>query len=205
MTGDPMRGAEKTERTAILVVDVQRDFCPGGSLAVPEGDRVVPVLNRVMERTGAPVYASRDWHPEESAHFQRWPSHCVQETAGAELHPDLALPPDARIVSKGTDPDDDGGYSAFDGALPDRTRLADDLEARGIGHLVVGGLATDYCVKESVLDALRRGYRVTVLTDAVRGIDAREGDTDAALAEMRRAGARLLPSHRLLEEDPLVS
>jgi nicotinamidase/pyrazinamidase len=191
------------EKTAILVVDVQRDFCPGGSLAVPEGDGVVPVLNRVMERTGVAVYASRDWHPAGSAHFERWPPHCVQGTAGAELHPELALPPGARIVSKGTDPDDDGGYSAFDGALPDHTRLADDLDARGIEHLVVGGLATDYCVKESVLDALRRGYRVTVLTDAISGIDAEEGDSDSALEAMRRAGARLVSSNRLLEEDRL--
>lgn len=197
-----MRGMEKT---AILVVDVQRDFCPGGSLAVPGGDRVLPVLNRVMERTGAPVYASRDWHPAGSAHFERWPPHCVQDTPGAELHPDLALPPAARIVSKGTDPDDDGGYSAFDGELPDHTSLADDLDARGIEHLVVGGLATDYCVKESVLDALRRGYRVTILTDAVRGIDAEAGDTDTALEEMRRAGARLVSSDGLLDEESLVS
>lgn len=195
----------ETERTAILVVDVQRDFCPGGSLAVPEGDRVVPVLNRVMERTAIPVYASRDWHPEGSAHFQRWPPHCVRDTAGAELHPDLTLPPHATIISKGTDPDDDGGYSAFDGTLPDGTSLAADLDARGIEHLLVGGLATDYCVKESVLDARRRGYRVTVLTDAVRGIDAEEGDTDTALEEMRRAGARLVPSDRLLDEGSLVS
>lgn len=193
------------EKTAILVVDVQRDFCPGGSLAVPEGDRVVPVLNRMMERTGAPVYASRDWHPEGSTHFEHWPPHCVQDTAGAEFHPKLALPPAARIVSKGTDPDDDGGYSAFDGALPDGTSLAHDLNDRGIKHLVVGGLATDYCVRESVLDGLRRGYRVTVLTDGVRGIDAEAGDTDTALEEMRRAGARLAPSGRLLDEGSLVS
>lgn len=182
-------------QTAVLVVDVQNDFCPGGALAVPDGDRVVPVLNRILEETaarGIPVFASRDWHPPDTSHFEAfggpWPPHCIAGSAGAAFHPALRLPGGARIVSKGTDRNDDG-YSAFEGATADGRRLADVLRDRGVGHLIVGGLATDYCVRASVLDARRAGLEVTVVTDAIAGIAP---DTTArALAEMRAAGATL--------------
>ena len=182
---------------ALLVVDVQRDFCPGGALAVPEGDRVVPVLNMYIAQAivrDMPVYASRDWHPADTGHFQAhggpWPPHCVQNTEGARFHPDLALPPTAIIVTKGDDPSRDG-YSMFDGRTPEGTALLADLRARGIGRLYVGGLATDYCVKHSVLDGLRAGFDVKVLNDAIAGVDLRPGDSAAALREMRDAGARV--------------
>ena len=181
---------------ALLIVDVQNDFCPGGALAVPEGDRVVPVLNRYIEAFRArdlPVFASRDWHPEETRHFEAgggpWPPHCVAGTPGAGFHPGLSLPADATVVSKGTDPTDDG-YSAFEAESEDGRGLGETLEAEGVRRLFIGGLATDYCVRATVLDAARRGFRPVVLLDAVRGIDVREGDQAAALDEMIRAGAR---------------
>ena len=180
---------------ALLIVDLQNDFCAGGALAVEEGDLVVPVLNRLAARAaalGLPVYASRDWHPIDSLHFAAnggpWPTHCVAGTAGARLHPDLALPSGAMIVTKGTTRDADG-YSAFDGQVTGRGALVDDLRARGVDHLVVGGLATDYCVRASVLDARRLGFGVTVAEDGVRAVNLVEGAGTRALDEMREAGA----------------
>ncbi len=180
---------------ALLLVDVQNDFCPGGALAVPEGDRVLPVLNEVIERfkaEGRPVYASRDWHPADTTHFRDhggpWPPHCIAESSGAEFHPQLRLPADTIVVSKGQHRSDDG-YSAFEGTTEAGKTLAEDLRARGITELHIGGLATDYCVRATVLDARRAGFRVTVLRDGIAGI-ARD-DAARALEEMRAAGASL--------------
>lgn len=182
---------------ALLVVDVQRDFCPGGALAVPAGDEVVAPLNRYLSLfagRGLPVFLSRDWHPERTRHFRElggpWPPHCVQGTPGAELHPALAVPDGATLVSKGTSPEDDG-YSAMEGRDSSGTPLPDALRARGVTTLYVGGLATDYCVRASVLDALRQGFRVVLLADAVRGLDVQAGDVARATDEMRRAGTRV--------------
>ena len=186
--------------TAVVVVDVQRDFCAGGALAVPGGDAVVPVLNRVLDEAGrrrVPVYASRDWHPEASAHFVTgggvWPVHCVAGGDGAAFHPGLRLPSDAAVVSKGVEPDQDG-FSAFDGRLDDGATLEDSLRAAGVARLVAGGLATDYCVRHTVLDALRKGWQVTLLTDAVAAVDLRPDDGSRALEEMQAAGAVLRAS-----------
>lgn len=185
-----------THRDGLLVVDVQNDFCEGGALPVPDGDAVVPVLNRYIRRfvdAGRPVYASRDWHPPETKHFTAqggpWPPHCVRGTDGARFHPDLELPADAVVISAGTGPRDDG-YSAFEGDDPNGLAFEASLRERGVHRLFVGGLATDYCVRASVLDARARGLEVVLLTDAVRGIDVNPGDVDRALAEMRAAGAR---------------
>ncbi len=184
---------------ALLIVDVQNDFCPGGALAVAEGDRVVPVLNEWIERLSrqnAPIYASRDWHPVATTHFEEyggpWPQHCVAGSPGAAFHPDLRLPPHAVVITKGNESGADG-YSAFEGRTGAGTSLADDLRARGIRHLYVGGLATDYCVRASVLDARRLGFDVTVIADAVRGVEASSGDSARALDEMRAAGAAIEP------------
>ena len=180
---------------ALLIVDVQNDFCPGGALAVPEGDRVVPVMNeyiRQFRERGLPVYASRDWHPRETRHFEAgggpWPPHCVAGTEGAAFHPELSLPRDAVVVSKGTDPTDDG-YSAFEAETPDGRSLEEELRARGVRRLFIGGLATDYCVRATVLDAARHGFRPVLLEDAVRGIGVEPGDVERSLAEMTGAGA----------------
>jgi len=195
-------GPEDAAGTAILVVDVQRDFCPGGALAVPDGDRVVPVLNQVLHASHArqlTVYASRDWHPPGSSHFLpggAWPVHCVAGSPGARFHPDLRLPGGTLIVSKGIDADSDG-YSAFEGCLNDGTMLADDLRRRGVTHLVIGGLATDYCVRHSVLDAIRKGLRVTLVTDAIAAVQLTPGDGERALAEMHAAGTELRRSTEL--------
>jgi len=185
---------------ALLIVDVQNDFCPGGALAVPNGDRVVAVLNRCLAdaaRHGVRVYASRDWHPAVSDHFIAfggpWPPHCVQHTPGAEFHPDLHLPPATVVITKGDDPHQHG-YSAFDGHTDEGRSLLEDLRAHDIDEVVIGGLATDYCVRESVLDARRAGVRVTVLEDAVAGIDVKNGDSERAFADMRAAGAHVTPS-----------
>ena len=185
-------------RDALVVVDVQNDFCPGGALAVPEGDHVVPLLNRYavqFARRGAPVFASRDWHPARTRHFQAgggaWPPHCVQGTPGAEFHPDLQLPSETTVVSKGMDPDDDA-YSCFQGETSDGMPFAAALGERGAGRLFIGGLATDYCVKATALDALKEGFEVVVLADAVRAVDVTPGDGERALAAMQQAGARLV-------------
>ena len=179
---------------ALLIVDVQNDFCPGGALEVRYGDRVVEPLNRAIARflaEGLPILATRDWHPPVTKHFQQyggiWPVHCVRDTTGAAFHPALRLPPDAMILSKGTDPERDS-YSAFDAATADGTLLERLLEERGIGHLYIGGLATDYCVKASALEALLTGKKVTLLTDAVAGVDLEPGDSERALEMIRQAG-----------------
>lgn len=180
--------------SALLIVDVQNDFCPGGSLPVEQGDAVVGPLNLYVTRfraAHAPIFASRDWHPSDTKHFRAyggpWPPHCVRDTPGAEFHPDLRLPEEATIITKGTDPHDDG-YSAFEGEDHEHRPLAEALRARGVDRLHIGGLATDYCVRASALDARKHGFDVVLLLDAVRGIDSRAGDVARALDEMLRAG-----------------
>lgn len=175
---------------AVVLVDVQRDFCPGGALPVPEGDRVVSVLNRWVERAaraGAVVVASRDHHPPEHVSFATrggpWPEHCVQGTPGAELHPELRLPEGALELMKGQDPNREA-YSAFDG-----TALAERLRARGVRRVFVGGLAEDVCVRATVLAALREGFEAHLLANATRPVDAREGRR--ARREMQESGAVL--------------
>ncbi len=183
---------------ALIVIDLQNDFCPGGSLAVAGGDGVVPVLNRYIERftrAKLPVFATRDWHPENTRHFKThgglWPPHCIQGTRGAEFRADLALPDDAIVVSAGMGSDEEG-YSGFDGRDQRGVPLNDALRARGVERVFVGGLATDYCVKETILDALRHGFKAVLLEDAVRGVNLRPDDSQRAIAEMIRAGASTL-------------
>lgn len=175
---------------ALILVDVQLDFLPGGSLAVPRGDEVVPVLNRyiaVFRRLTFPVVATRDWHPPDHCSFRDrggpWPPHCVAGTDGARFAPLLDLPCEARVVSKATTRDRDA-YSGFEG-----TDLDDWLRRAGAMRLFVGGLATDYCVLNTVRDALRLGYAVFLLLDAVRAVDVAAGDGERAIGEMRRLGA----------------
>ena len=185
------------QKAALLIVDVQNDFCTGGSLAVPGSERVVDSLNRYLANAtarGLTVYASRDWHPADTAHFEdyggEWPVHCVQDTAGARFHSDLRLPADTVVVTKG-DHADRPDYSAFEGHLEDGRSLLSDLHQRGVTRLYVGGLATDYCVRASVLDALASGLDVTVLSDAVAGVDVAPGDAARALDAMRSHGAHV--------------
>ena len=183
------------ENKALLIVDVQNDFCPGGKLPVPEGDKVVPVLNKyikIFSRRNLPIFASCDWHPEKSRHFKDfgglWPVHCIQGTEGAEFHPELRLPEDAIIIFKGTEPEEDA-YSSFQGKDKEGRNLDYLLNKFGVGELYIGGLATEYCVKETVLDALKKGFRVNLLVDAIRGVDIKKGDSAKAIEEMVRNGA----------------
>ena len=179
-------------RQALIVVDVQNDFCPGGTLAVPHGDEVIAPLNRLIDRfleRGDPVFKSRDWHPPTTKHFTMyggsWPVHCVQNTKGAEFHPALRDDPRIKIISKGMDNTD--GYSAFD-----ETDLASQLREDGVEELVVGGLATDYCVRHTVLDAIGKGFKVKAVEDAMRAVDLQPGDGEKAIKEMRAAGAEII-------------
>lgn len=185
-------------RSALLVVDVQNDFCAGGALEVPGGDRVVAPLNRYIDEAlaeGRPIYASRDWHPQVTRHFKAyggaWPPHCVQGTPGAAFHPALRLPSSAIVITTGEGPEDEG-YSALEGHTPEGTSFLADLRERQVEHLYVGGLATDYCVKHSVLDARRAGIEVTVLSDAIAGVEVQAGDSARAIEEMKAAGAQVV-------------
>ncbi len=183
-------------KSALLIIDVQNDFCPGGALAVKDGDAVVPVLNRYAELFAACaqiVYATRDWHPSRTRHFKQdggqWPPHCVESTDGARFHPELRLPEGTVVFSKGQDFDSDS-YSGFDGQDERGRSLLDALRQDGVGHIYAGGLATDYCVRATVLDALERGFEVTLLLDAIKGVDVNPGDSEAAVEEMIEKGAR---------------
>ena len=184
-------------KDALILVDVQNDFCAGGSLAVKDADQIVPVLNRYLDqfsKAGAPIFATRDWHPEKTTHFNSgggpWPPHCIQGSRGAEFHPDLKLPADTVIVSAGMGPDEDG-YSGFLGVDDRGVTLVDLLRQRGVERIFVGGLATDYCVKHTVLDGLKEGFKVVLLTDSTRGVNLNPGDSERAIAEMAQAGAEV--------------
>ncbi len=212
------RMAEEASTEALLLIDVQNDFCPGGSLAVKDGDQIIPYLNLLMRAfvyKGSRIIKSRDWHRADTNHFEvnggTWPVHCVQNTYGAEFHPDLyTIPeilniqgklgsdfqhneedvPEIIIISKGMENGDQ--YSAFDGF--DKTDgtgrpLLEVLKDLGIRKLQIGGLATDYCVKQTVLDALKYGFKVGLSTRAIKAVDRNEGDGDKAIAEMEAAGA----------------
>jgi nicotinamidase/pyrazinamidase len=163
---------------------------------VPDGDAVVPVINRLAQRLaarGAAVFASRDWHPRDTRHFALhggpWPVHCVAGTPGAQFHPGLDLVEGTQVVTKGDDAEDHG-YSAFDGRLPDGRPLAAALQDGQVTRLYIAGLATDYCVLHSALDGRRAGLDVVVIEDAVRGVDVASGDSEAALERMSEAGVR---------------
>jgi nicotinamidase/pyrazinamidase len=190
-----MGSAQLTKNDALLIVDLQQDFCPGGALAVEDGNQIVPVINcwiDAAQKARAVIVASRDWHPPHHVSFIErggpWPVHCLQDTEGARFHPDLQLPPDAQIISKGIEPNHDR-YSAFD-----QTGLADRLKQQGINRLWVGGLAQDVCVLITVLDGLAAGFEVHLIKDATRPVNVNPGDGQKALAKMQQAGA-------IIEED----
>lgn len=205
---------------ALLLVDLQNDFMPGGALPVPQGDQVVPVANRLLER--APLaFASQDWHPKGHGSFASshpgkkpfdvtdlhglkqtlWPDHCLQGTPGAELHKELQTARIAQVVRKGTDPKVDSYSAFFDNAERHRTELDAVLRGRGVDELAVMGLATDFCVRATVLDARKLGYRVLLAADGCRAI----GSADTALREMSAAGARIVTSDQLASTFPAAS
>lgn len=175
---------------ALIVVDVQNDFLPGGALGVPGGDEVIPALNKyseLFERLGLPIVATRDWHPENHCSFEAqggpWPPHCVAGTEGAAFATGLDLHGDTKVVSKAETPEEEA-YSGFQGTELDRW-----LKERGVRRVFVGGLATDYCVRETVRDGLVNGYEVVLLGDAIRAVNVDPGDGEKAVAEMEKEGA----------------
>lgn len=193
---------------ALLVVDVQRDFCEGGALAVPDGDKVVPVINR-LARSFANVILTQDWHPDDHQSFASrhagknpfdeidmpygaqtlWPDHCRQGTSGAEFHPDLEIPSAQLIVRKGFRRDIDSYSAFFENDRTTPTGLSGYLNTRGIGRLFVAGLATDFCVKYSAIDGRSEGFEVILIEDACRGLD-QAGSLDAAMIAMKESGVR---------------
>ena len=188
-----------TKSSALIIVDVQNDFLPGGALPVPNGDQVIVPLNnyiRVFRERNLPIIATRDWHPENHISFKNrggpWPPHCIKNTWGAEFPKELTLPSDVIIISKAFREDEEA-YSGFQG-----TNLDNVLKELGVDRLFIGGLATDYCVKATVLDALRLGYQVMLLLDAIRGVDVNPGDSEKAIREMISSGAIAITFEEIL-------
>ena len=213
---------------ALLLVDIQNDFLPGGALGVPDGDQVVPVANRLQGEFNLAV-ASQDWHPADHGSFAAnhpgkqpgevielnglqqilWPVHCVENTPGAAFAPGLDTRRVARIFHKGTDPDIDSYSALFDNGHRKATGLGDYLKTQGVTDLFMAGLATDYCVKYTSLDAVKLGFRVHVIEEGCRGVNLKPGDVAAAMAEMQKAGVEIIRSargsHRQATTKPPVS
>ncbi|MBK5245102.1 MAG: nicotinamidase [Eubacteriaceae bacterium] len=178
---------------ALLIVDLQNDFCPSGVLPAPKGDQIVPVINRLMDHFDK-VLASKDWHPIQTVHFKKWPPHCIQNTVGAEFHPDLDSFKIDFVFLKGTGNKDDG-YSAFEAT---NQNLVEYLQSNAIDEVYVCGLVAEYCVKQTVMDTLKNGFKTYVITDAVEGIYQNEEDVPAAFKKMKEAGAILITSKDIL-------
>jgi len=213
----PFNRHEMQLMKALILVDLQNDFCPGGALPVPEGDHVIPVANRLQPDFEL-VVATQDWHPPDHGSFAAnhpgkrpgdvialagleqilWPVHCVAGTPGAELHPDLDRTRIAHIARKGVDRDLDSYSTFFDNAHRRSTGLAEYLRQHAVDEVYIAGLATDYCVKFSALDAVAQGFRTHVIAAACRGIDLRPGDVVRALDEMRAAGVEIAESRTTL-------
>ncbi len=190
-------------KMALLVVDVQNDFCPGGALGIHEGHKIIPILNEYInffEKENLPIFVTRDWHPNVTKHFKQfggiWPKHCVEGSPGAQFHPELKFPKEAFVMSKGIDPEKDS-YSAFHATDLNGTVLANLLNFFGVKEIYIGGLATDYCVKHSAFDALKDGLKVFILTDAIAGVNLQPEDSSIALEEMVSRGAKKTISKNL--------
>lgn len=203
---------------ALLLVDIQNDFVPGGALAVPNGDHVVPVANRLIRKFEL-VVATKDWHPADHGSFASqhpghkvgdtidlnglqqtlWPDHCIQNTAGADFVEGLDTDAIARVFFKGTDSDTDSYSGFFDNGCRKATGLGDFLRERDVTELFAVGLATDYCVKFTVLDALDLGFQVRLVEDGCRGVDLSPGDSVTAIQDMHKAGARIAHSNQVTQ------
>lgn len=182
------------DKEALIIVDLQNDFCPGGTLAVPKGNEVVPTLNMAVDLAKENkwgIYATRDWHPKNSDHFLQWPVHCLQNTKGAEFHPDLNLK-NAIIISKGMDPDDLEGYSGMRAVNESGITLHHLLQQKGVKRLFIGGLALDYCVKSTALEAAGLHYDTYVIQDACRSVNLRPGDEMIAIGTMLNLGVKFV-------------
>ncbi|UOB18827.1 isochorismatase family protein [Abyssalbus ytuae] len=176
----------------LLIVDLQNDFLPGGALPAPDGNQIIPVVNNIMDKFDL-ITASKDWHPEDTVHFEKWPVHCVQNTPGSDFPNELETGKIDTFLHKGTKNTDDG-YSAFEAT---NINLDNFLKEKGVTELYVCGLTTEYCVKNSVLDALSHHYKTYVIKDAVAGVKAHPGDEDKAWQEMKVAGATIITSENI--------
>ncbi|MCK9603048.1 MAG: bifunctional nicotinamidase/pyrazinamidase [Candidatus Omnitrophica bacterium] len=183
-------------KKALLVVDVQNDFCPGGALGVPAGHKIAPVINkyiRIFLKKKSVIFATRDWHPVRTKHFKDfgglWPVHCIQNTLGAAFHPELKLPKEAILLYKGMNPDKDS-YSAFHAEDESGVGLLVWLKRLGIKEIYIAGLATDYCVKYSAIDAIKYGLKVKILIDAVQGVNLKPDDSKDAIEKITKMGAK---------------
>ncbi len=192
-------------KKALVIVDVQNDFCPGGTLAVPQGDDVIKPLNKMIayaRQHNWLIVASRDWHPMVTNHFQEygglWPIHCVKDTKGAEFHSDLKVD-EITVVSKATEPDQDG-YSAFNGYKDDGQTLKEFFESNDIKKVYIGGLATDYCVKASAVDAVKLGFETFLLLDVCRAVNLKPGDGEEAVKEMIDLGVKVINTREVQNE-----
>ncbi|MBL7093602.1 isochorismatase family protein [candidate division KSB1 bacterium] len=180
---------------ALLVVDIQNDFCPGGALGVREGDQIIPVVNEYVQlflSKNLPVFVSRDWHPKKTKHFQEfggpWPIHCVRNTKGGKFHPDFRVPGNAIILSKGSDPQLDG-YSVFEALDSNNNPFLEVLKKMSVNELYISGIATDYCVRFTALDALKNGFKLNILVDAIKGVD--KDDSERVLDEITSNNAKV--------------
>ncbi len=183
-------------KKALLIVDVQNDFCPGGALGIKDGDEIIPVINKYIKIFAAkklPIFASRDWHPKKTAHFKKfggvWPEHCIQNTKGAAFHPKLKLPKGVVLLYKGMDPEKDS-YSAFQAQGQNGMSLPNLLKILDMKELYIAGLATDYCVKFTTHDAIRQGFKVKILLDAIKGVNLKPNDSENVIREMVKIGAK---------------
>lgn len=176
----------------LIVVDVQQDFCPGGSLGTKDGDKIIPVINKLMDKFGF-VLASKDWHPEQTVHFEKWPVHCVRGTSGADFHKALQSEKITEVALKGTGNSDDG-YNAFEATNLD---VHHQLRKKGIDEVYVCGIATEYCVKATALAAQQAGFKTYLVTDAISAVEAKPGDAKDALQLMEESGVRMVKSDEI--------
>ena len=184
-------------------MDVQNDFCPGGALGIKDGGKIIPAINKyikIFSEKKLPVFASRDWHPKKTAHFKEfggaWPRHCIQNSKGAEFHPKLKLPKEAILLYKGMDPEKDS-YSVFQAQDQNGMSFLNLLKILGVEEIYIGGLATDYCVKFSALDALKERFKVKLLVDAIKGVNLKPKDSESAIREMLGSGVKKTTLKRL--------
>ncbi len=177
---------------AVIIVDVQVDFCPGGALPAPDGNKITPVINNLMDKFSL-VVASRDWHPQNSKHFQKWPVHCVKGSKGADFYPGLNVSKIQKVFLKGTE-DMDDGYSAFEATSED---LDNYLKQNNITELYITGLTTEYCIKNTALDSVSNGYKTYVVKDAIAAVQEKPQDEKNAIEEMKNAGIEIVESKYL--------
>jgi nicotinamidase/pyrazinamidase len=199
-----MKIAKKRLKGALLIVDVQNDFCPGGALGVPQGHKIVPAINtyiKIFTKNKLPIFATRDWHPVKTRHFKDfggiWPVHCIQNSRGAAFNPDLKLPKKAILLYKGMDPEKDA-YSSFHAEDTSGVDLYSWLKRLNVQELCIAGLATDYCVKYTAIDALKHGFKVKILMDAIQGVNLKPNDSEKAIKKITKMGAKKIKLADLL-------